>query len=62
MSFCPLRSTAEKEVECSKNCAWYHFSKEKNTTCEISVLNTNLEEAANNIGCVTNQLFELRMR
>ena len=31
MKFCPLRSNAEKEIECSQNCAFYT----KNNECAI---------------------------
>ena len=31
MKFCPLRSTAEKEIECSQNCAFFA----KNNECSI---------------------------
>ena len=48
MSFCPLRSTAEKEVECSANCAWY-YSEEGKYTCEINYLTAQLNKVANEL-------------
>lgn len=42
LGFCPLRSTADREVECSQNCAWYVESEENDTTCEMNLLTENL--------------------
>lgn len=46
MKFCPLRSTAEKEVACSENCAWYFKQKDSESTCEINYLTEQLHDAA----------------
>ena len=49
MIFCPLRSTAEKEVECSKNCAWYYKSQDSEYTCEINYLTEQLTSTKNQL-------------
>lgn len=49
MSFCPLRSTAEKEVECSANCAWYYSTHEGKYTCEINYLTEQLSKVASEL-------------
>lgn len=33
--FCPLRSTAEKEVDCSERCMWYLPSEDTDETCSM---------------------------
>jgi len=58
MGFCPLRSTAEKQVECSENCAWYFKSKDNKFTCEISHLADRLNKVANNVDDVANQIYQ----
>ena len=40
--FCPLRSTAEKEVECSKNCALY-IDTEDDFHCRINQIGDKLD-------------------
>lgn len=52
--FCPLRSTAEKEVECSENCAWYVKSKINETTCEVNYLTEKLMEISGKIENLSN--------
>lgn len=33
--FCPLRSTADKTVMCSKDCMWYIPSDDTDQTCTV---------------------------
>ena len=40
--FCPFRSTAEKEVECSERCALYSGTKEE-AACQINNLVDRLQ-------------------
>ena len=56
--FCPFRSTAEKEVECSKNCALFT----KNQKCAIANLgNMELTELDDTIRtCADSINFEIR--
>lgn len=58
MSFCPIRSTAEKEIECSENCAWYFKPKDSKFTCEINYLTDRLNKVANKIDEVANQIYQ----
>lgn len=53
MKFCPLRSTAEKEVECSENCAFFA----KNNNCAITNIgNMELSELDNTIRVCTDSI------
>lgn len=56
--FCPLRSTAEKEVECSENCAFFA----KNKKCAIANIgNMELSELDDTIRvCADSINFEIR--
>ena len=42
MKFCPFRSTSEKEVECSKNCALYNETAEE-AVCQINYIASKLQ-------------------
>ena len=47
MKFCPFRSTADKEVECSQNCVLYKSSNED--TCQINCLAARLNALDDNL-------------
>ena len=59
--FCPFRSTAEKEIECSKNCAC--FSNETQLgRCVFLDLSENISNLSMNIETNDNSDIEERLK
>ena len=54
--FCPFRSTAEKEVACSKDCMLYHDFGET-YTCGINYLADKLDDNADRTGYLANAIW-----
>lgn len=44
MSFCPLLSTAEKKVDCQKDCQWHLTLRDGTTECEINYISDQCEK------------------
>lgn len=52
--FCPLRSTAEKEIECSQDCAIY---TEETQSCAILSLVRTLDETNEKLDSLDSTIF-----
>ena len=56
MKFCPFRSTAEKEVECSKKCMLY-IEDDGDYECGINHLSNSLDTTSESTGRLANAIW-----
>lgn len=56
MAFCPFRSTAEKEVECSSTCNLCIIDDENEKVCGLTRLSEKLADASDQAGYLANTI------